>query len=156
MERAQGTRVDTDASSKVTKGLAHATVAVAAAYVRHNPLSPADLPALLRAVHAALAGIRTGVARIERKLDPAVPISHSVTPDYIICLEDGKRFKSMKRHLRGLGLTPVEYRKKWGLSGDYPMVAPNYSSKRSRLAKDIGLGVRGKPDATAKIGNRAA
>lgn len=132
------------ASSKVTKGLATLTAAVVAAYVQHNPLAPAGMPALLRAVYTALIGLRSGVARTEDKLDPAVPISHSVTRDYIVCLDDGKRFKSMKRHLRYLGMTPVEYRIKWGLPGDYPMVAPNYSAARSRLAKDIGLGLRGK------------
>ena len=104
------------ASSKVTKGLAPLTAAVVAAYVQHNPLS-SSRPARFatRGIHGAYPAFAPASPESSDKLDPAVPISHSVTRDYIICLEDGKRFKSMKRHLRGLGMTPVEYRNKVGL-----------------------------------------
>lgn len=115
---------------------------IVAAYVSHNTVSPSDLPRVISDVHGALKGLKAGAApepQEERK--PAIPVRKSVTPDYIVCLEDGKKFKSLKRHLRThYNLTPEEYREKWGLPTDYPMVAPNYSATRSRLAKDNGLG----------------
>lgn len=114
---------------------------VVSSYVSNNPISVADLPTLIAETHAALKSLSAGeqeVATVE--LEPAVPIKKSITPDYLICLEDGKKFKSMKRHLRGLGMTPEEYREKWGLPVNYPMVAPNYSAARSSLAKSSGLG----------------
>lgn len=115
---------------------------IVCAYVSHNALSPSDLPKLISEVHGALKGLQTGEAQEEREeLKPAVPIRKSVAPDYIICLEDGKKFKSLKRHLRThYNLSPEEYREKWSLPADYPMVAPNYSETRSRLAKVNGLG----------------
>ena len=115
---------------------------IVAAYVSHNALSPTDLPRLIAEVHAALTGLQTvGAPEPVEELKPAVPVRKSVTPDYIVCLEDGKKFKSLKRHLRThYNLSPEEYREKWGLAADYPMVAPNYSATRSRLAKDNGLG----------------
>jgi predicted transcriptional regulator len=105
-------------------------------------LSPTDLPKLIAEVHVALKGLRsTEVIEPTEELKPAVPVRKSVAPDYIVCLEDGKKFKSLKRHLRThYNLSPEEYREKWGLAPDYPMVAPNYSATRSRLAKDNGLG----------------
>lgn len=115
---------------------------IVAAYVSHNAISPTDLPKLIADVHAALKGLdieEVAVAVEEKK--PAVPVRKSVTSDYIICLEDGKKFKSLKRHLRThYNLSPEEYREKWGLPSDYPMVAPSYSATRSKLAKDNGLG----------------
>lgn len=118
------------------------TADVVSAYVSNNPIPVGDLPALIGQVHAALkvtAG--GGSAAKPEALEPAVPIRKSVTPDYIICLEDGKKFKSLKRHLStDYGLTPDEYRTKWGLPADYPMVAPNYAATRSALAKTMGLG----------------
>jgi predicted transcriptional regulator len=115
---------------------------IVCAYVSHNALSPTDLPRLIAEVHVALRGLRSSTAQEPvEELKPAVPIRKSVAPDYIICLEDGKKFKSLKRHLRThYDLSPEEYREKWGLAPDYPMVAPNYSATRSRLAKDNGLG----------------
>lgn len=117
---------------------------IVAAYVANNPVPRSDLAALIVDVHAAIERLRTGAPREAReKLSPSVPIKHSVTGDYIVCLEDGKRFKSLKRHLnRQYGLTPDEYRAKWGLPPTYPMVAPNYSASRSALAKSLGLGLK--------------
>ncbi len=115
---------------------------IVCAYVSHNALSPTDLPKLIAEVHNALTGLQSAeVQEPAEELKPAVPVRKSVAPDYIVCLEDGKKFKSLKRHLRThYNLSPEEYREKWGLPADYPMVAPNYSATRSRLAKDNGLG----------------
>lgn len=115
---------------------------VVCAYVSNNPVPVAELPGLIAQVHDAL---RQRVVAPETVLSeaqkPAVPIRKSVTPDYIVCLEDGKQFKSLKRHLATHhGLTPDEYRTKWGLPADYPIVAPNYAAARSALAKSMGLG----------------
>ncbi|WP_024927639.1 MULTISPECIES: MucR family transcriptional regulator [unclassified Mesorhizobium] len=118
------------------------TADVVSAYVSNNPVPVGDLPALIGQVHAALKGTIGNVsAEIPEALKPAVPIRKSVTPDYLICLDDGKKFKSLKRHLSSrYGLTPDEYRAKWSLPSDYPMVAPNYAATRSALAKTMGLG----------------
>ena len=120
------------------------TADIVAAYVGNNAVPSADLPALINDVHRALAGAVSGAADkpvVEAK--PAVPIRRSVTDEYIICLEDGKKFKSLKRHLRThYNLTPEQYREKWNLPADYPMVAPEYAKARSALAKKMGLGQR--------------
>ncbi|HEV7719581.1 MAG TPA: MucR family transcriptional regulator [Arsenicitalea sp.] len=116
---------------------------IVAAYVSHNAISPSDLPKLIEDVHAALnALIGTGVAPVAiEEQKPAIAIRKSITPEYLICLEDGEKFKSLKRHLRShYNLSPEEYREKWGLPADYPMVAASYSATRSALAKTIGLG----------------
>lgn len=115
---------------------------IVAAYVSNNAVAPSDLPRLIADVHAALKGLsKEETAEPVEEKKPAVPVRKSVTPDYIICLEDGKKFKSLKRHLRThYNLSPEEYREKWGLPADYPMVAPSYSATRSKLAKDNGLG----------------
>ncbi len=115
---------------------------IVSAYVSHNAVSTTDLPRLIAEVHGALRALqRNEVPVIVEDLKPAVPVRKSVAADYIICLEDGKKFKSLKRHLRThFNLSPEDYREKWGLPSDYPMVAPNYSATRSRLAKDNGLG----------------
>ena len=115
---------------------------IVCAYVSHNALSVGDLPRLIADVHGALLGLQSSSVPVTiEELKPAVPIRKSVAADYIICLEDGKKFKLLKRHLRThYNLSPEEYREKWGLAADYPMVAPNYSATRSRLAKDNGLG----------------
>jgi predicted transcriptional regulator len=115
---------------------------IVSAYVSHNALSVTDLPKLIADVHGALRGLRSGTpSEPAEELKPAVPVKKSIAADYLICLEDGKKFKSLKRHLRThYNLSPEEYREKWGLPADYPMVAPNYSATRSRLAKDNGLG----------------
>lgn len=120
------------------------TASIVAAYVSHNAIAADQLPGLIARVHAALSNVSDGRAALagagETPL-PAVPVKRSVTPDYIICLEDGKRFKSLKRHLRTqYKMSPEQYRERWGLSADYPMVAPNYAKTRSQLAKKIGLG----------------
>jgi predicted transcriptional regulator len=115
---------------------------IAAAYVSANPVPAQEIPALIRTIHNALLEV-AGVAAAapDATPEPAVSIKKSVTADYIICLEDGKKFKSLKRHLRTrYAMTPEEYRTKWGLAHDYPMVAPNYAKERSNLAKRMGLG----------------
>ena len=115
---------------------------IVAAYVSNNSVPVSDLPGLIRDVHAALLRVEQGEAEpVAEPLKPAVPVKKSVTPEFIICLEDGKKFKSLKRHLRTqYNLTPEQYREKWSLPADYPMVAPNYATARSALAKQMGLG----------------
>ncbi len=116
---------------------------VVAAYVSGNKIERGDLPGLIHSVHQAFNSLANGAAPAPEPtpLTPAVPIKKSITPEYLICLEDGKKFKSLKRHLRSrYNLTPDEYRARWGLPADYPMVAPNYAQARSRLAKQMGLG----------------
>jgi len=115
---------------------------IVAAFVSANTVAPQDLPGLIRTVHSALGEVAgESPARGELAQEPAVPVKKSITPDFIICLEDGKKFKSLKRHLRTrYSMTPDEYRAKWGLPHDYPMVAPNYAKERSNLAKRMGLG----------------
>ena len=115
---------------------------IVSAFVQNNAVPASDLPGLIHSVHAALSnlGSAAGPATAVETAKPAVSIKKSVTPDYIICLEDGKKFKSLKRHLKGLGMSPEQYREKWNLPLDYPMVAPNYAATRSELAKSIGLG----------------
>jgi predicted transcriptional regulator len=122
------------------------TVNVVAAYVSHNTMVAENVPNFIASVHAALSGSSSqGVVNPKKELVPAVSIKKSVTPDYIICLEDGKKFKSMKRHLRNTyNMSPEEYRDKWGLPHDYPIVAAGYSAARSQLAKKMGLGQRRK------------
>jgi predicted transcriptional regulator len=117
---------------------------IVSAYAAHNSVQRLELIGLIGAVHAMLVklgGQSSTSDEVEtQRQTPAVPIRRSVTPDYLICLDDGRRFKSLKRHLRELGMTPAQYREKWGLPESYPMTAPNYSAKRSALAKQIGLG----------------
>ena len=117
------------------------TAKIVAAYAANNALNAADLAALIQNVHAALVKTSSPVPEVEAAaLVPAVSIKKSITPDFLICLDDGKKFKSLKRHLGQLGMTPDEYRAKWGLPSNYPIVAPNYSATRSNLAKSFGLG----------------
>lgn len=120
---------------------------IVSAYVSNNRVDAAELPSLIRQTFSALASTdqQTLPETLDEPLKPAVPIKKSVTPDYIVCLDDGKRFKSLKRHLRThYSLTPDEYRSKWGLPKNYPMVAPNYAQARSSLAREMGLGQKGK------------
>ena len=118
------------------------TANIVSAYLANNPTPAAEIPGLISQIHAALVRVSTG--RTEAPLEPAKPavsVKKSMTPDYLVCLEDGKRFKSLKRHLRTqYGMTPEQYREKWGLPADYPMVAPNYAVARSKLGKEMGLG----------------
>ena len=129
----------TDAAGKSFVDL---TATIVSAYLSHNSTPASEIPNLITQIHAALLRVSTG--RGEALLEPAkpaVPVKKSMTPDYLICLEDGKRFKSLKRHLRTqYNMTPEQYRDKWSLPADYPMVAPNYAVARSALAKKMGLG----------------
>ena len=123
--------------------LLRAAVDIVAAFISNNRLPVAELPSLIERVHAALNGLdesEAAAAPQPAALIPAVPVKKSITPDFLISLDDGKKFKSMRRHLKLLGMTPDEYRTKWNLPGDYPMVAANYAAARSALAKQIGLG----------------
>lgn len=135
---------------------------IVSAFVAHNSLRSAELPALIQSVHAELVKIISGAAAPTalqpEAATPAVSIRKSITPDYLICLDDGLKFKSLRRHLTVLGMTPEQYRAKWKLPADYPMVAANYAAQRSALAKKIGLGqsrksavvVKGKPSRPRK------
>lgn len=118
------------------------TAEIVASYAGANRIAPEQLPELIRSVHAALAGLTTSTPeQTPERPKPAAPINKSVQHDYIICLEDGKRLKMLKRHLRSTyNLSPDQYRKRWGLTPDYPMVAPAYAARRSAFAKSIGLG----------------
>lgn len=122
--------------------LISSTAEIVAAFLSRNTVPASDIPALVKLVHKALAdlAIKTGFPDGDRG-EPAVPVTSSVMPDYIVCLEDGKKMKMLKRYLKtSYGLTPTQYRKKWDLAPDYPMVAPNYAKRRSSLAKEHGLG----------------
>jgi predicted transcriptional regulator len=120
------------------------TADIVAAHVSNNSVAVNDLPNLIQNVHQALAGINTSAAAAEVRPEPAVSVRASIKPDYIVCLEDGKKLKMLKRHLMThYNMTPDDYRRKWGLSADYPMVAPNYAEQRRKLAKSIGLGTKG-------------
>ena len=127
------------------RSLVDLTAEIVAAYVGKNTVAQVELPKLIGDVHRALSGAVSQPAAREERVDikPAVTIKKSLTADYLICLEDGKKFKSLKRHLRShYNLSPEQYREKWGLPADYPMVAPNYAQARSSLAKRMGLGQR--------------
>ncbi|MCY4192257.1 MAG: MucR family transcriptional regulator [Rhodospirillaceae bacterium] len=127
------------------EGMLRMTTDVVSAYVGNNATEATQIPDLIKTVHSSLNVL--GAARpAEAPPKPAVPIRRSVTPEYLICLEDGKKLKMLKRHLRTTyDISPEEYRQKWGLPVDYPMVAPNYAKQRSEFAKKIGLGRRGRP-----------
>jgi predicted transcriptional regulator len=119
------------------------TTSIVSAHVSNNPVPVNDLPQLIREVFKTLTMIGGQPATNGEKPTPAVPVRKSVTPDYLICLEDGRKLKMLKRHLKtAYGMSPEEYRERWGLPSTYPMVAPNYAKKRSKLAKEIGLGTR--------------
>lgn len=121
------------------------TTDIVSSFVTNNSIPSDSLPDLIRNVHATVSEISGGQAKPETKQKPAVPVSKSVTDDFIICLEDGKKLKMLKRYLRSqYDLSPEDYRRKWNLPADYPMVAPNYSKRRSQFAKQIGLGKGGK------------
>jgi predicted transcriptional regulator len=129
------------------------TADIVAAHVSNNSVAVNDLPQLIQNVHSALTGISGSRAAPEARLEPKVSIRASIKPDYIVCLEDGKKQKMLKRHLMtNHGLTPDEYRQKWGLAADYPMVAPNYAEQRRTLAKSIGLGTKRRKPRGRKAG----
>jgi predicted transcriptional regulator len=130
------------ATSETSGDLLKLVSEIVASYVSNNPVPVSELPAMIRSVHATLGGL-TGATAIGSVTSqkPAVPIKKSITPEYLICLEDGKKLKMLKRYLRSrYGLSPDQYRTKWGLPADYPMVASNYAAQRSEFAKKIGLG----------------
>ena len=133
---------------------------IVAAFVSNNPLPKGELPSLILAVHTAVVKLAAEPESVPLQLEvktPAVPIRRSITPEFLICLDDGKRFKSLRRHLSGHGMTPEQYREKWNLPSDYPMVAPNYAAQRSELAKQIGLGqIRRKAGARKSDGRSKA
>ncbi|MGL4494797.1 MAG: MucR family transcriptional regulator [Beijerinckiaceae bacterium] len=118
------------------------TAQIVAAYVSHHQVASSELPDLIRTIYGTLTRIDAGPAEQPQELSkPAIAVKKSVHPEYIVCLEDGKKFKSLKRHLRTqYNMSPEAYREKWGLPADYPMVAPNYAKARSQLAKEMGLG----------------
>ena len=119
------------------------TTEIVAAHVSNNTVAVSDLPQLINQIYNSLANIGTAPATPAARPQPAVSIKKSIQPDYIVCLEDGKKLKMLKRHLKtAYNMSPEAYRERWGLSSDYPMVAPNYARQRSRLAKEIGLGTR--------------
>lgn len=121
------------------------TTEIVSAYLANNTMPSGEIPGVIEQVFKTLANVNTDVNMTVDRPQPAVPIKKSITPDYLICLEDGKKLKMLKRHLKtAYGMTPDDYRERWGLPADYPMVAPNYAEQRSKLAKDIGLGTRGR------------
>ena len=125
------------------KELLQMTTRIVSSHLANTPTDAADIPDVIKQVHKSLLSVSGDGGRNKDRPSPAVPIKKSVMPDYIVCLEDGKHYKKLKRHLKSVyNLTPEEYRERWGLPVDYPMVAPNYAQKRSQLAKDIGLGAK--------------
>ena len=129
-------------NGKSTDNLLQLATGIVSSYVSHNQVPMSEVPTILKSIHSVLAGLTSGASMDGLSSSkPAVPVKKSIGDDYIICLEDGKKFKSLKRHLRTrYSMTPDEYRAKWGLPHDYPMVAPNYAKERSNLAKRMGLG----------------
>ncbi|WP_095204951.1 MucR family transcriptional regulator [Mesorhizobium carmichaelinearum] len=142
----------TEESAHRAAELAELTAEIVSAYVSNNPLPVSGLPDVIASIHASLSGLGTPIAPVVEPQTPAVNPKKSVFPDYIICIEDGKKFKSLKRHLAThFDLTPDAYREKWGLPRDYPMVAPNYAAARSQLAKASGLGRKSAPVEMAPV-----
>ena len=129
------------ADPKETNDLLELTTEIVSSHVANNPVAIQDIPDLIRQVYGTLTTIDQGPSAQADRPQPAVPIKRSITPDHIICLEDGRKLKMLKRHLKtAYNMTPADYRERWGLPADYPMVAPNYARQRSDLAKKIGLG----------------
>jgi predicted transcriptional regulator len=133
---------NTDSNSLRTDELLKLSTEIVAAYVSNNPVPVSDLPGMIKSVHATLGSLAGATSLdIQTNQKPSVPVKKSIHPEYIVCLEDGKKLKMLKRYLRSrYGLSPDDYRAKWGLPADYPMVAPNYAAQRSEFAKKIGLG----------------
>lgn len=132
-----------DTQSELQETLVTLTADIVAAHVSNNSVSVSDLPLIIQNVHSALAGLNRTAPEPEAKQEPAVSVRSSIKPDFIVCLEDGKKLKMLKRHLMThYQMTPDQYRAKWNLPADYPMVAPNYAEQRRTLAKKIGLGTK--------------
>lgn len=147
------TMADTNAAEETLLTL---TADIVAAHVSNNNVAVNDLPNLIQNVHQALSGISGSSSTPQEKPQPAVSVRASVKPEYIFCLEDGRKQKMLKRHLMvNHGMTPAEYREKWGLPADYPMVAPNYADQRRTLAKSIGLGTKGRRSSTGTSKRRS-
>lgn len=146
----------TDHPDQIT--LISLTAKIVENYLRGNSVAPQDIPAIIQTVHRGLSGVgQVAAAGEPERLQPAVSIRKSITPDYIVCLEDGKKLKMLKRHLRSTySLTPDQYRAKWGLPRDYPMVAPNYAAQRSEFAKQLGLGRKTRRTRKPKRGAKPA
>jgi predicted transcriptional regulator len=141
----------TNVADDLKSELIELTAGIAAAYVENNTVAAGELPALIHSIHQALKTVEEPAAPVETPKTPAVSVKKSLGEDYLICLEDGRRFKSLKRHLRTkYNLSPEDYRAKWGLPKSYPMVAPSYAASRSALAKQMGLGQGGRAPAKAK------
>ena len=138
----QNSAKDSESASMKTDDILKLTSEIVAAYVRNNPVAASEVPAMIKSVHSTLGGLAASLqADGSPTQKPAISVKRSITPEYIVCLEDGKKLKMLKRYLRSnYNLTPEEYRAKWGLNADYPMVAPNYAKQRSDFAKKIGLG----------------
>ena len=127
------------------------TTEIVSAHLSNNPVQADEIPALIQKVYKTLANVASDGSAMAERPQPAVPIKRSITPDYIVCLEDGETFKSLKRHLTSHHeMSPEDYRERWGLPADYPMVAPNYAKQRSKLARQIGLGTRRKKRSNGK------
>lgn len=141
------------ATTLTNDDLLEMTAGVVTAYVANNSLVRQDIPTLIENVHKAFAALQNGPQeeKAAEPLQPRMPIKKTVTPDYLISLEDGRQYRTLKRHLRGVGLTPEQYRAKWGLPADYPMVAQSYSDQRSQMAKNMGLGERRKKTAAKTV-----
>lgn len=140
----------TESEMQSNKELLEYTTEIVAAHVSNNTVAVPDLPDLINQVYRTLSSVESSSAAMQERPEPAVPIKKSITNDYIICLEDGKKLKMLKRHLKtAYNMTPEEYRERWGLPSDYPMVAPSYAAQRSELAKKIGLGTRARRGGTA-------
>ncbi len=141
----------TDESTGQDNGYLGQTTEIVAAYLGNNTVKAGDIAGIIQTVHGCLASLEAATTAAQQKLEPAVPIKKSVTANYVVCLEDGKRQKVLRRHLSvAHGMTPAEYRKKWGLPADHPIVAPNYAKQRSAMAKKIGLGKKRQARKSAK------
>ena len=131
------------ADNPVSMDVLGLTVKIVSAHVSHNTVASEQLPGLIQEIYRTLSSVGREAPAAVEKAPPAVPVKKSIFPDYLVCLEDGKKLKMLKRHLStAYNMTPDQYREKWGLGADYPMVAPNYASHRSSLAKQIGLGTK--------------
>lgn len=125
--------------------LLHLTTEIMSSYVAHNNVGTQEIAPVIENIYKTLSGLGAEPDAMMDRPQPAVPIKKSIQPDYLVCLEDGKKLKMLKRHLKtAYNMTPEEYRERWGLPADYPMVAPSYAERRSKLAKDIGLGTKGR------------
>lgn len=146
----------TEVLSKPNDQLIELTADIVSAYVSNNPIPAGDLPGLITQIHTSISTLGAPAAPAEVPPTPRVQIKKTITPDYLISLEDGKQYKTLRRHLSIRGLTPDQYRAKWGLPADYPMVAANYAAQRSQLAKELGLGRKPAEKRPAKRAPRKA